>query len=165
MFKLVSISSKRRLLLGIAALLAVFSVGVWAYHKWAAAKPPAAVVGSWIGVSDGDVFTYRLVLESQGTGAFGFQLTDQSPDLYTISAWGLNANRLRFQLQATPSASEVVSLEGSVAGTRLLLVVTGRDWKHRVEMCNEQKFFPRIVSLRNAMDEMQQQTNSVGLQR
>lgn len=157
--------TQRRLLLIAAAAILVVGVGLFLRHKWAVAKTPRAFVGNWIGISDGDVFTYRLELDAGGTGIFGMQFTDDKPDLYRISAWSLRGRSLVFDIQSTPASSEWISLDGSYAGTRILLRVVGRDWKHRAEMWNEGKVMPRIESLRGAMETMRSDMNSVSTQR
>jgi hypothetical protein len=148
----------RLLLAGAATILLLGSV-LLLYHKRAVAKPPSAFVGTWVGVSDGDVFTYCLELDGDGTGRFGFQFTNDHPDLYRISAWRLTGRTLAFAIEVTPSSSELISLDGSVVGTRIRLRVAGHDWKHRVELWNEEKVLPRILSLKSAMGTIQQATN------
>jgi len=156
---------RSRVLLSIAAAVLVVGVGLFLRNKWAVAKTPAALVGSWVGISDGDVFTYRLELDRAGTGMFGFQFTDGTPRLYRISAWHLDGRQLEFALHPTPSSLEPVSLKGAVARTRILIWIAGVDWKNRIEMWNEGKVLPRVLSLREAMETMHNATNSVSAQR
>jgi hypothetical protein len=148
----------------VAVTLLALGTAIVAAYKWAMPKGPSALVGNWIGISDGDVFTYRLQLSKNGTGMFAFQLTNETPDLYRVTTWCLTGKTVAFDVCATPASSESVSLRGTVAGTRILLRVTGRDWRHRVEMWNEDKVLPRILALRESMQRLEQNTNSVDKQ-
>ena len=144
---------------GFAALL-LLGLALVFQHKWAVAKKPAALVGNWVGISDSDVFTYRMELESGGTGMFGFQFTNEKPDLYRVS-WRLTGKRIAFDVQTTHASSELIALYGSVVGTHIMLRINGRDWKHRVEMWNEDKVLPRVLSLKNAIEAVRRETNTI----
>jgi hypothetical protein len=114
--------------------------------------PSRAIVGSWIGISDGDVYTYRLKLDKDGTGLLAYQFTDQSPSVYRISEWHLERRKLTVKVVPTPSSREPILIEGTVSGNRILLHITGSNWKTRIEMWNEKKILRRVESVRQVME-------------
>lgn len=154
-------AAAQRRLLGTTAVLLVVGVSVFLCKQWVAPRDPGPLEGNWVGISDGDVFIYRLVLNRGGSGVFGFQLADENPDLYRITNWHSEGRKVTFRVASTPYSSELVSIDGSLSGTRIALRVVGDNWNHRVEMWKEDKVLPRILSLREAMLTLHRETNQM----
>mgnify|MGYP001148770325 CR=1 FL=1 len=141
-------------LIGVATICLVATLVFFYIDKRPRPKTAADIVGSWVGVGESMVFTYRLDLRPDGTGLFGWQLTDTQPNVHRITVWRLDGRKLRFLVSPTEPSAEQVSLEGFVLPTRIKLSVFGINnrWKADVEMWNEEKVLRRFQCLKNAME-------------
>ncbi len=123
-------------------------------------KTASDIVGSWVGMSEAGVYTYRLVLHQDGTGLFGMQFVDAQPSVYKVLSWKLEGKKLMFLLSPAEPSAEAISLKGSVRPTRIGLIIIGIDnnWKHAVEMWNEERVLRRIQSIKSAMENLEWKT-------
>ena len=110
----------------------------------------ADLVGEWIGSTPGDVFIYRLVLQSNGQGVFGMSYSTNI-QVYFVQRWKVDDGKIRAMLDKTDEYEDL-SIDGTVAGAGLSLKIRGGSgWQHNVSM--SRGFRTRLERLTTLMTE------------
>ncbi len=110
------------------------------------------VATTWIGLSEDELYMFRITLEKSGGGVVAYGFLDENPVVLNVRSWSYDPQaNPHIVIRLSPEPSGIVQLTGDVIGTRLELQVAKADWKRRVFLRQESTLFQRWERLRMAM--------------
>ena len=110
--------------------------------------PESYFVGSWVGLSPGNVFTYRLELHTNLTGRLA-SLYRTNVVIYNIKRWEFRDKQLRLQVAAPPQDN--LSVKSRWEGTQIGLQIRGDGWRDSVSLSREEELGKKLALLKRAM--------------
>jgi hypothetical protein len=109
----------------------------------------------WIGLSEDELYIFRLVLERDGTGTAGYVFSDEEPKLFRITSWSYDGERIEIALAAvSPSSADIETLSGTLVGIAMKLTMEGRGWKRRLFLRPERDLERRWEKLKGTMSDL-----------
>ena len=112
----------------------------------------ADLVGTWVGLSRGDLFLYRIRLTPEG-GLFGSDYAGRTIKVWPIDQWDIKDEKLVIRIRDGSAGSEVIGIRGEVRGTVIKLAIDGANWSHETTLFREADFESRLKKLRVSMDQ------------
>ncbi len=112
------------------------------------------LITAWIGVTEDELYMFRLELTGDARGRLAYAFLDSEPRVFPVLEWTLTDRT--FALSVGPDRSgpgTVVSGKGRATGAALSLVLEGGDWRRRAEFRREDGLGKRWKELRRAMGE------------
>lgn len=98
----------------------------------------------WIGISEDELYMFRIDLRTSGSGEVAYSFMDDPPRRMIVGSWGYDSEvGSRISIQLRPNASGIEELAGDVVGMKMELVVSQDDWKRTVFLRREQDLKPR----------------------
>jgi hypothetical protein len=107
---------------------------------------------SWIGLSADENYIFRIDLALDGTGRGAYVFADGPPHLLRISLWKYDGKSIEITAIGPDWRSQDDKpIKGLVRGSRMQLLISGRDWEIRLEMRRQADIEPRFEKLKQAM--------------
>lgn len=110
------------------------------------------VATTWIGLSEDELYMFRIDLLPSGGGEVAYSFLDDSPKGMTVGSWSYDpkvGSRILIQLRS--NSSGINQLAGEVVGVRMELVISHSDWKRTVFLRREPDLKPRWERLQEEM--------------
>jgi len=119
--------------------------------------PKSEVATTWIGLSEGGLYAYRVHLKTDGKGLAAFTKKNSECVTFSISSWTYKNGDIRIEGKPLQIGEITYSplLTGKVAGSRMSLFDKGDDWKIRVELKRESEMLDLHARLQKAMAELE----------
>lgn len=93
-----------------------------------------AVAQVWAGLSEDELYLFRLDLSHDGTGLGAYVFADEPSQLFRFT-WEYDPNRISMTATAVgDSTSTIVKLEGTLTGMAMDLTVSGSGWRRKVSL-------------------------------
>lgn len=109
----------------------------------------------WIGLSEDELYVFRLALERDGTGTAGYVFSDEEPELFRITSWSYEGKRIEIALAPVSSSStDIETLSGTLVGVAMKLTMEGRGWKRRLFLRPERDLEHRWEKLKGTMSDL-----------
>lgn len=107
----------------------------------------------WIGLSDGEVYGYRLSLLPDGTGSGAFAKKDQDVFVFEITQWTYLRGKIEIRGRFVDESAvrDEILLTGKVVSRYMSLVDKGPDWKLGIELRRESEILDWLADLQTAM--------------
>lgn len=137
--------------------LTLFSCGLLICETRPAPLVQKDLVGAWAGCAQGCTEFYRLDLKSNGTGTFVVLSPRLEEDVYVISDWTIQADRLSAVLKPHREA-EPITMKSLQLGRRYVQIeIQGLSvkWKRIVTLYNEKDWEERTRRSRDASSRVQ----------
>jgi len=94
-----------------------------------------AVAQTWIGISEDELYLFRLVLSPDGTGRGAYVFGDDAPRSFAIASWTYDSKRVSMFADAGGDTERrVTRLDGTLTGVAMDLTVSGDGWSRRLRM-------------------------------
>jgi hypothetical protein len=135
----------------IVLMLLVFPT-LWSADKRIRPLSHEAVAQVWLGVSEDELYVFRLALNSDGTGLGGYVFPDDEPRLFRIESWRFEPPRFDTTVSGTGgNGTDIEYLKGTLIGVAMDLRVGGRGWERKLSLRREGDLTERWEKLRAAM--------------
>ncbi len=138
--------------------IALLSVGILvAASAYGSKKVPSLTLTEmttvWIGLSVGEVYAYRIHLQSNGKGLVAITKKAQEPIVFPIADWDYSKGKIRIQGEPIGSKGKkrAPQLSGEVIGAAMTLIDRGKNWKIRVKLRRESEMLDWLGRLQQAM--------------
>jgi hypothetical protein len=109
------------------------------------------VATAWIGLTEDELYMFRIGLEEMGGGEVTYSFLDEQPTVIPIDSWQYDpgaSSKILILLRANPTG--IAQLSGDIVGTRMHLWVSRGDWKRKVSLRQEADLVRRWDRLRAA---------------
>jgi hypothetical protein len=139
----------------VLAALGVMTVAVIAYAK--KIEPPATidkVAGAWIGFNSDDVYYYRLILNTNGTGMCANTFVRNPAELYRVTKWTLEDYAIDITLEPVDSDAEPIWMKGTTTGGHLNLEIGGKnnEWTRKLKLYRETEVLANYERVKARME-------------
>lgn len=140
-----------------AAFLLLFVVALLAITPADASKrmrplTHAEMAEVWVGISEDELYIFRLSLAADGGGSGAYIFVDESPRTFRISAWKYEPPYIRINVEPLEGSSLVADrLEGKVIGVRMNLRMAGKGWSRSLTFRREEVLVGRWNRVKEAM--------------
>ena len=117
--------------------------------------PPTrdSVAAAWIGLSEDELYLFRVVLALEGGGSVGYVFVDEEPNVFVISSWRYDSGRIAIEVEFPPgSESWKGPLAGSVSARAMKLRMSGKGWSRSILLRRESELEGRWLALKSKMD-------------
>lgn len=112
----------------------------------------AEVSRVWAGISEDELYIFRLSLAPEGGGFGAYSFVDDAPRIFRISAWEYEPPSIRITIEPTDQSSLVASqLKGTIEGVRMHLRMTGKGWSRSLTFRREEDLVDRWSRVKDAM--------------
>jgi hypothetical protein len=109
------------------------------------------IAQTWIGISEDELYIYRLNLSADGTGRGAYVFSDGAAKLFKIASWSYDSKRI--VMVASPGDADergIKSLEGTIVGVAMELSARGDGWSRKVHFRPEREVQARWDKVRTA---------------
>jgi hypothetical protein len=144
---------------GVALLLVLTMCRMYPTYKPIRQMRPEEIAQVWIGLTDADLYMYRIALNQDGTGNGGYIFVDREPELFRISTWKYDGRTITI-IVGSETTDKISVLRGTLVGHRMELTVSGKDWKEHILLRPERGLEQRWRRLRKMMDEAENNQGS-----
>ena len=116
--------------------------------------PPSreSVADVWVGLSEDELYLFRVALSADGTGTIGFVFAGGDAVVYSISGWRYSKGNIEID---TDFASEERDWDGPLLGSvndrAMTLKMSGKGWSRQLSLRREARLESAWVALRQAM--------------
>lgn len=110
------------------------------------------VATTWIGVSEDELYLFRLVLYSEGEGSIGYVFAQDKPTIYPISSWHYENGAIEIDTDFPPGIEDWKGpLKGEVTPRDMTLQMSGQGWSRSIFLRREAEFESRWLALKASM--------------
>ena len=141
----------RLLIVGVLSVLSLVGLGAPAAKKM---PPPTReeLATTWVGVTEDDLYMFRLELAKDGGGRLAYAFVDSEPRVFPVQRWTLTDRTIAISVGPDHSGpGTVLRGQGSASGAALSLVLEGPDWSRHAEFRRESALEKRWNGLRQVM--------------
>ena len=133
-------------------LIALTALSCWnATPKQMRTPDLSDLSGVWLGISEDEIYSFRMRLASDGSGDLASLFLDDVVKVVPISSWRLQDRQLTVVISTSETNVLVDRLRGQARTSGLSLVAEGQRWKRRVEFRRESDVQLRLMKLSSAM--------------
>lgn len=112
----------------------------------------AAVASAWVGISEDELYIFRLSLAADGGGSGAYSFVDEPPRVFRISAWKYEPPSIRIKIESVDQSPLVAEqLEGKIVGVRMNLRMAGSGWSRSLMFRREEVLVGRWARVKDAM--------------
>lgn len=112
----------------------------------------AEVSQVWVGISEDELYIFRLSLAPNGEGFGAYSFTDDSPRIFRVSAWKYEPPSIRVTMEPVDRSPLVASqLNGEIIGMRMHLTMSGKGWSRSLTFRCEEDLIDRWRRVKDAM--------------
>ena len=116
--------------------------------------PPSIenVASIWIGLSENELYLFRIILSLKGESTVGYVFVDQEPNMIVIRSWRYDEGEIEIDVQF-PQGSE--DWEGPMVGSvnlrEMSLRISGKGWSRSIFLRRESDLERRWLALKDRM--------------
>lgn len=116
--------------------------------------PPSreSIADVWVGLSEDELYLFRVALSLDGTGTIGFVFAGGEPVVYTVANWRYSKGEVEID---TDFPSDDRDWDGPLQGTvnerAMFLKLSGKGWFRRLSLRREASLESAWIALREAM--------------
>ena len=112
----------------------------------------AEMAQPWVGLSADENYIFQIDLALDGSGRGAYVFAEGPPHLFHINSWKYDGKSVEITAVCPDWGGQAdQSIRGTVRGSRMELLVTGRDWTIRLQMRRRADLEPRFEKLRHAI--------------
>lgn len=114
--------------------------------------PPSheEVATTWVGLSEDELYLFRIVLTPDGNGSVGYVFAQNEPRVFRVSSWTYRAGLVSIEIASEDKDWDGL-LEGEVNPVRMTLSMSGHDWSFPIFLRREAELETRWRSLKTRM--------------
>jgi hypothetical protein len=144
---------------GVAAGLSTATIVIWlvltAQPLFPSKKVPpstrAEVAQTWIGITEDELYLFRLELHLDGTGLGAYVYVDEEPHVFRVASWTIDQYEVAIKVSDMGwSRNHVGELKGKVVGYQMNLLIGGHDWHRRLWLRPERPLQLKLDQLKTA---------------
>ncbi len=140
-----------RLLVAALCLSLIWPIGAFGW-KPVRQLTQEEVAQVWVGLTEDELDLFRLDLRRDGTGSGGVVFVSKEAIVFRISSWRYEGKRIEILLATADAAkTSFAKLKGELVGTEMELTISGKGWKQRLSLRQENVLERRWLSLKQAM--------------
>lgn len=112
----------------------------------------AEVAQAWAGISEDELYIFRISLAADGGGLGAYSFVDDEPRVFRISSWKYEPPFIHITIEPTDQSPLVASqLNGEITGVRMHLRMSGKGWSRSLTFRREEELVGRWGRIRDAM--------------
>jgi len=106
----------------------------------------------WIGLSEDELYMFRLSLAPDGKGFGAYSFLDDEPHIFRVSAWKYLPSSIQILIEPSDQWPLITnSLNGKVVGVRMQLKMSGKGWSRSLSLRREEDLVVRWNRIKEAM--------------
>lgn len=140
--------------IALAASLTVLILGTTSGDASKKMRPltHAEVSRIWIGISEDELYIFRLSLASGGGGFGAYSFLDDEPHTFRISSWKYDPPSIHITIEPVGQSTLVTGhLSGNVSGVGMHLRMSGKGWSRSLSFRREEDLVGRWSRIKEAM--------------
>ncbi len=126
---------------------------VKAAEKRARALTRDEVATVWVGLSEDELYVFRIALRMDGTGELGYIFLVGEPHVLPLVTWRYDSPSIALDVERlSRNKFGIDRLAGRIVGTSMRITVEGKDWGRRLQLRREAGLEGSWNKLRAAMN-------------
>lgn len=112
----------------------------------------AEVSHVWIGLSEDELYMFRLSLAPDGKGFGAYSFLDDEPHIFRVSSWKYLPSAIQILIEPVGQSPLIASsLNGEIVGARMHLRMSGKGWSRSLSLRREEDLAGRWNRIKEAM--------------
>lgn len=112
----------------------------------------AEVSQAWVGISEDELYIFRISLSAEGGGGGAYAFADSDPRPFRISSWKYKPPSILITMEPVDRSPLVADrLVGEISGIRMNLVMSGKGWSRSLTFRREDVLLRRWSRIKEAM--------------
>lgn len=110
------------------------------------------VAVTWVGLSDDELYMFRVALHADGSGVGSFRFVDDPVRRFRIQEWSYELDRISIRVDPVEAAAlGFAELRGTLRGWKMVLTLSGRGYEQKISLRQEAHLERRWELLRATM--------------